>query len=68
LTFEEYWETDGSRKDAADHKERARLAWMASRKIQAQDLYFSLGLSRCRGDEFGCRYKIKDVERVLDNL
>lgn len=29
MTFEEYWETDGSRKDAADHKERARLAWNA---------------------------------------
>ena len=29
MSFEEYWETDGSRKDAADHKERARLAWEA---------------------------------------
>ncbi len=28
-TFEEYWDTVGSREDIADHKERARLAWDA---------------------------------------
>ncbi len=28
-TFEEYWDTRGSREDIADHKERARLAYEA---------------------------------------
>jgi hypothetical protein len=28
-TFEEYWDTVGSREDIADHKERARRAWEA---------------------------------------
>ena len=37
MSFEEYWETDGSRKDAADHKERARLAWEAGQKAQAEE-------------------------------
>lgn len=31
MSFEDYWETDGSRQDIADHKERARLAWEAGR-------------------------------------
>lgn len=28
-TFEEYWDTVGSREDIADHRERARRAWDA---------------------------------------
>jgi hypothetical protein len=37
-TFEEYWDAVGSRKDIADHKERARLAWNASYRATVEAL------------------------------
>ncbi len=38
MSFEEYWETDGSRRDTADHKERARLAWEACYRTTVEAL------------------------------
>ncbi len=38
-TFEEYWDTVGSREDIADHRERARRAFEAGRDVGWEEGY-----------------------------